>query len=85
MTRAALRGGRFVAGTTSHARTAAAAEAMSGADSSLMYFYVNELDKAGHRYGCQSPQWEHQLEELDATVQAAQHLAAGRDHHPADR
>jgi predicted AlkP superfamily pyrophosphatase or phosphodiesterase len=33
-----------------------------------MYFYVNELDKAGHRYGCQSPQWEHQLEELDATV-----------------
>ena len=34
-----------------------------------MYFYVNELDKAGHRHGCQSPQWEHQLEELDATVQ----------------
>ena len=68
MTRAALRGGRFVAGTTSHARTAAAAEAMAGADSSLMYFYVHELDKAGHRYGCQSPQWEHQLEELDATV-----------------
>ncbi len=68
MTRAALRGGRFLAGTTSHARTAAAAEAMAGADSSLMYFYVHELDKAGHRYGCQSPQWEHQLEELDATV-----------------
>jgi hypothetical protein len=68
MTRAALRGGRFVAGTTSHARTAAAAEAMAGAERSLMYFYVHELDKAGHRYGCQSPQWEHQLEELDATV-----------------
>jgi len=68
MTRAALRGGRFVAGTTAHARTAAAAEAMASADSSLMYFYVHELDKAGHRYGCQSPQWEHQLEELDATV-----------------
>ena len=68
MTRAALRGGRFLAGTTSHARTAAAAEAMAGAESSLMYFYVHELDKAGHRYGCQSPQWEHQLEELDATV-----------------
>ncbi|MCU1531377.1 MAG: alkaline phosphatase family protein [Arthrobacter sp.] len=68
MTRAALRGGRFVTGTTSHARTAAAAEAMAGAESSLMYFYVNELDKAGHRHGCQSAQWEHQLEELDATV-----------------
>lgn len=68
MTRAALRGGRYVTATTSHARTAAAAEAMAGSGKSLMYFYVNELDKAGHRYGCQSPQWEHQLEELDATV-----------------
>ncbi|MDP9987232.1 alkaline phosphatase family protein [Arthrobacter sp. FW306-05-C] len=68
MTRAALRGGRFISGTTSHARTAAAAEAMAGSGRSLMYFYVNELDKAGHRYGCKSEQWEHQLEELDATV-----------------
>ena len=69
MTQAALRGGRFIAASTPHARTAAAAEAMLGAESSLMYFYVNDLDKAGHRYGCQSAQWEHQLEELDATVQ----------------
>lgn len=68
MTRAALRGGRFISGITAHARTAAAAEAMAAGGPSLMYFYVNELDKAGHRYGCQSEQWEHQLEELDATV-----------------
>jgi hypothetical protein len=68
MTQAALRGGRFLPATTAHARTAAAAEAMAGANSSLMYFYINDLDKAGHRYGCQSAQWEHQLEELDATV-----------------
>lgn len=68
MTRAALRGGRFLPGTTAHARTAAAAEAMAGTGSSLMYFYVNDLDKAGHRYGCQSEQWEHQLEELDGTL-----------------
>jgi hypothetical protein len=68
MTRAALRGGNYVTATTSHARTAAAAETMAGSSGSLMYFYVNELDKAGHRHGCQSPQWEHQLEELDATV-----------------
>ncbi|MEV7606681.1 nucleotide pyrophosphatase/phosphodiesterase family protein [Paenarthrobacter sp. NPDC089322] len=68
MTRAALRGSRFEGGTTLHARTAAAAEAMAGSGPSLMYFYVNELDKAGHRYGCQSDRWEHQLEELDATA-----------------
>jgi hypothetical protein len=68
MTQAALRGSRFVGGTTLHARTAAAAEAMSDGGRSLMYFYVNELDKAGHRFGCQSDRWEHQLEELDSTV-----------------
>jgi len=68
MTRAALRGGRYISGTTAHARTGAAAEAMAGSGPALMYFYVNELDKAGHRYGCRSEQWEHQLEELDATV-----------------
>lgn len=68
MTRAALRGGNFVSAVTAHARTAAAAKAMAVAGPALMYFYVNELDKAGHRYGCQSEQWEHQLEELDATV-----------------
>lgn len=68
MTRAALRGGKFIPGTTAHARTTAAAEAMSGSGPHLMYFYVNDLDKAGHRYGCQSEQWEHQLEELDATL-----------------
>ena len=68
MTQAALRGSRFVGGTTLHARTAAAAEAMSGGGRSLMYFYLNELDKAGHRYGSQSDRWEHQLEELDSTV-----------------
>lgn len=68
MTQAALRGSRFIGGTTLHARTAAAAEALSGGGRSLMYFYANELDKAGHRYGCQSDRWEHQLEELDSTV-----------------
>jgi hypothetical protein len=68
MTRAALRGGTFVSATTSHARTAAAADALAAPGPALMYFYLNELDKAGHRYGCQSGQWEHQLEELDATM-----------------
>ncbi|MEE2522709.1 alkaline phosphatase family protein [Pseudarthrobacter sp. J75] len=68
MTRAALRGGRFVSAVTPHARTAAAAEAMSGPGPTLMYYYLNELDKAGHRHGAQSEHWEHQLEELDATL-----------------
>ena len=49
MTRAALRGGRFLAGNTSHARTRRRGS-HGGGGSSLMYFYVHELDKAGHRY-----------------------------------
>ena len=69
MTQAALRGGRYrhrppprTPGPPPPPRR------WPAPDRSLMYFYVNELDKAGHRHGCQSPQWEHQLEELDATV-----------------
>lgn len=68
MTRAALRGGRFSGGSNPHALTSAAAEAMRSSNRTLMYFYVNDLDKAGHRYGAESAQWEHQLEEFDATV-----------------
>lgn len=68
MTRAALRGSRFVGGSSLHARTALAGQEMAAGTPSLMYFYVNELDKAGHRYGCQSERWEHQLEEIDSTV-----------------
>ncbi|ABY24136.1 nucleotide pyrophosphatase [Renibacterium salmoninarum ATCC 33209] len=68
MTRAALRGSRFVAAGSAHARTAAAAELMAAEPELLMYFYWSELDKAGHRRGVDSAQWEHELEELDAAV-----------------
>ncbi|MFD1213187.1 alkaline phosphatase family protein [Arthrobacter sp. GCM10027362] len=66
MTRAALRGGSFVPAGTGHARTRAAAEHLAGQDQMLMYLYFNELDKAGHRYGCGSMQWGNALEELDS-------------------
>lgn len=68
MTRAALRGSRFVPAGSAHARTAAAAELMAAESELLMYFYWSELDKAGHRHGVDSAQWEHELEELDAAV-----------------
>ncbi|NKX49741.1 alkaline phosphatase family protein, partial [Arthrobacter deserti] len=68
MTRAALRGGTFVPAGTGHARTRAAAEQLAAQDSVLMYLYFNELDKAGHRYGCGSVQWGHALEELDSAM-----------------
>lgn len=68
MTRAALRGGTFVGATSIHARIDRAAEQLAAAPSMLMYFYVNDLDKAGHRYGVDSPQWVRALEDLDAAL-----------------
>lgn len=78
MTRAALRGSRFIPAGSAHARTAAAAELMAAESELLMYFYWSELDKAGHRHGIDSAQWEHELEELDAAVRRlATQLPAG--------
>jgi predicted AlkP superfamily pyrophosphatase or phosphodiesterase len=68
MTRAALGGGRFIPAETLHARTTAAAEAMAAAPRMLLYFYLNELDKAGHLSGCGSAAWEEALEEVDACI-----------------
>ncbi|KQN99735.1 phosphodiesterase [Arthrobacter sp. Leaf234] len=68
MTRAALRGGRFVGENTIHARIDAAATELAAAPRALVYFYVNDLDKAGHRYGVDSPQWITALEDLDAAL-----------------
>jgi hypothetical protein len=68
MTRAALRGGLFVGANTIQARVDAAAVQLAGAPSMLMYFYVNDLDKAGHRYGVDSAEWIRTLEDLDAAL-----------------
>lgn len=68
MTRAALRGGTFLAAGTVHARVDAAAQALAASPRLLMYFYLNDLDKAGHRYGVASPQWVRALEDLDGAV-----------------
>ncbi|MHA7190784.1 alkaline phosphatase family protein [Arthrobacter sp. MDT2-16] len=68
MTRAALRGATFVGAGTIHARIDAAAEHLAKTPMMLMYFYVNDLDKAGHRYGIDSPEWVRALEDLDAAL-----------------
>ncbi|NUP73685.1 MAG: alkaline phosphatase family protein [Sinomonas sp.] len=68
LTRAALRGGTFIGADTLHARTTAAARAMAASPRMLLYFYLTELDKAGHLSGCASPAWEEALEEVDACI-----------------
>ncbi len=68
MTQAALRGGTFVGANTIHARIDAAAQQLAQARHMLMYFYVNDLDKAGHRFGVDSREWVRALEDLDAAL-----------------
>ncbi|WP_237762638.1 alkaline phosphatase family protein [Arthrobacter sp. ERGS1:01] len=66
MTKAALRGSTFLGATSPQARVELAAQTLAENPRMLMYLYWSELDKAGHAHGTDSPQWEHQLEELDA-------------------
>ena len=70
LTRAALRGGTYVAGGTPEARVQAVCKALGANDQALVYLYLNELDKTGHRSGCTSPDWGDRLEDLDRTMRS---------------
>jgi hypothetical protein len=73
LTRASLRGSRFVGAKTLHARFQRAKEELhSAAEPVLLYLYLNELDKAGHQHGTGSEKWLYALEEIDG---AARRLA----------
>lgn len=74
MTQACLRGGDFVPAPNGHARVTRTLDQLKQPGKTLVYQYWNELDKAGHRYGCQSAQWREQLEDIDS---AMRRLAAG--------
>src|SRR5699024_248487 len=67
LTRAALRGPRFVGqgDLTKRFQQAAYEAQRAGA---LIYLYVNELDKTGHATGPGSAQWLEVLEELDSNM-----------------
>lgn len=68
LTRAALRGPKFVAARQPAARARATAEIFAAHRNALVYTYFNELDKAGHKFGVDSPQWRDTLEELDYVI-----------------
>lgn len=81
LTQAALRGGEFAGADTIDQRFNAAAEWISAqrpapgrmkqgpATPILVYLYVDELDKTGHKSGVGSPRWLRMLETLDAAAQ----------------
>lgn len=81
LTQAALRGGEFAGADTIDQRFSAAAEWINAQRPKtgrvqqgrpapmLVYLYVDELDKTGHKSGVGSPTWLRMLETLDAAAQ----------------
>lgn len=77
LTRAALRGGSFVAAAELSERVDAAL-ARAGTARSLTYLYWGDVDKTGHVHGCESWQWGDELAATDAELDRLAHsLPAG--------
>lgn len=67
-TRATLRGAKFVSVKSPAERVASAYRIAADEPGSLVYCYLPEADKAGHKYGVASTQWIHALEEIDSAL-----------------
>ncbi|MBS1697412.1 MAG: alkaline phosphatase family protein [Actinobacteria bacterium] len=68
---ATLRGARFHSAKTAAERVALALSLAEEQDGALIYCYLPEVDKAGHKHGMASAEWVAALEELDAAIPAA--------------
>ncbi|MBT2486047.1 alkaline phosphatase family protein [Microbacterium sp. ISL-108] len=69
-TRATLRGAEFIAADTPAARVETAYDLALRHPGSLVYCYLPEVDKAGHKHGVDSPAWVSALEDIDAALAA---------------
>ncbi|MFF3027893.1 alkaline phosphatase family protein [Microbacterium sp. NPDC057944] len=67
-TRATLRGADFVAAQSPADRVEAAYELAERHPGALVYCYLPEVDKAGHKHGIASRQWVSALEDVDAAL-----------------
>jgi hypothetical protein len=68
LTRAALRGARFVAANTLEDRVDAALAALAAHPRVLVYLYWGEVDKVGHMHGCESWEWGQEVEHVDGEL-----------------
>lgn len=67
-TRATLRGAEFVAANTPAERVEAAYGLAEQNPGALVYCYLPEVDKAGHKHGVASAEWVAALEDIDAAL-----------------
>jgi hypothetical protein len=78
LTLAGLRGPRYRGADTWGERVAAVAEELAAPGPRLVYVYDGDLDFTGHRNGCGSAAWRHQLVQLDRFAeQLADELPSG--------
>lgn len=76
LTRAALRGAKYVASENLEARARDAVEMSKRGG--LTYFYMAEVDHAGHGYGVGSEKWLRNLEKVDRAIGVMlDHLPSG--------
>ncbi|WEV58446.1 alkaline phosphatase family protein [Bifidobacterium sp. ESL0728] len=68
LTRAALRGPEYQGSRHEELRVRAAAKA--AAKPGITYYYIDDVDKAGHHYGPFSEEWASALENTDEQLQA---------------
>lgn len=67
-TRATLRGAEFVAASAPRERVEAAYGLAEQNPGALVYCYLPEVDKAGHKHGVASAAWVAALEEIDSAL-----------------
>lgn len=70
-TKATLRGAEFVAAKTPAERVAIAYQLAADTPGALVYCYLPEADKAGHKHGVDSVEWITALEDIDAALSLA--------------
>ena len=70
-TRATLRGAELVAAKSPAERVAVAYQLAADHAGALVYCYLPEIDKAGHRHGVDSPEWIVALEDVDQALSVA--------------
>ena len=67
-TGATMRGAQFIAASSAAERVALAWEIASAHPGALVYCYLPEVDKAGHKFGIDSGEWVSALEDVDAAL-----------------
>ncbi|MBL3700382.1 alkaline phosphatase family protein [Leucobacter luti] len=68
LTEAILTGADYLPGQRIEDRFALGSQALRRGEPTVMYLYVDELDRAAHEFGVESAEWVRRLEQLDAAL-----------------